>query len=340
MAISAEVKVEIAKLINDAKSGNKLVSSVAGIIDLLEKHQLAWRQRIHASQVGVHPHNSDGVGVSVSETHSLIDDILAVGFSKEEAGKSVCIEVGPTDGHIKDFNQRLTATSNGKLGSLQMTMRYASVAGSHLNAGINCWLQGLPHDGKVGTSNGCLSQAMLKEQDLLYWDACEHGLQWLVISSQVPPEFPELPHLLQSSMNVASHLSRAESELQLLRKIWAAVIAQMGQGKSTITWNDVKTSVLRSKPTLAMTCPMMFGFVLKFSGGVSGHLMEETESFIRAHGHARRSLGPDVYAALSQDLKGTEQYAKYRHCALILILSCIYSFVQWDMQICLIVDGT
>ena len=164
MAISQKVKVEIAKLINDAKSGNKLVSSVAAIIDLLEKHQLAWRQRIHASQVGVHPHNRDGVGVSVSETHSLFDDILAVGFSKEEAGKSVCIEVGPTDGHIRDFNQRLTAMSNGKLGSLQMAMRYASVAGSHLNAGINCWLQGLPHDGKVATSNGCLSLAMLKEQ--------------------------------------------------------------------------------------------------------------------------------------------------------------------------------
>ena len=83
MAISQKVKVEIAKLINDAKSGNKLVSSVAAIIDLLEKHHLAWRQRIHSSQVGVHPHNRDGVGVSVSETHSLIDDILAVGFSKE-----------------------------------------------------------------------------------------------------------------------------------------------------------------------------------------------------------------------------------------------------------------
>ena len=83
MAISQEVKVEIGKLISDAKSGNKLVSSVAAIIEILEKHQVAWRQRIHASQVGVHPHNRDGVGVSVSETHSLIDDILAVGFSKE-----------------------------------------------------------------------------------------------------------------------------------------------------------------------------------------------------------------------------------------------------------------
>ena len=321
MAITNEVKAEIMKHIIDAKSGNKLVSSVAAVVDVLEKNNLAYRQRIHSSQVGVHPHNRDGVGVSVSEVHSLIDDILAVGFSKEEAGKSICLEVDATDTQIRGFNDRLAATSNGRLAALQpQALRYASVAGSHLNAGINCWLQGLPHDGQLATSNGCLSVALLKEHDVQYWDACENGLQWLVVSSQIPKMFPELPHLLQSSMNVASHLARGESELQLLRKIWSACIAQMSlQGKSTVTWSDVKGPVLRSKPTAALTCPMMFPFVLKFSGGVSGHLLEETESFIRAHGHARRKLGPDVFAALSQDLKGTEQYAKYRHCALILL---------------------
>jgi hypothetical protein len=94
--------------------------------------------------VGVHPHNRDGVGVSVSEVHSLIDDILAVGFSKEEAGKCVCIKVGAADAHIRDFNDRLSAMSNGKLGNLQpQATRHASVAVSHLNAGINCWLHGI-----------------------------------------------------------------------------------------------------------------------------------------------------------------------------------------------------
>jgi len=94
--------------------------------------------------VGVHPHNRDGVGVSVSEVHSLINDILAVGFSKEEAGKCVCIEVGAADAHIRDFNDRLSAMSNGKLCNVQpQATRHASVAGSHLNAGINCWLHGI-----------------------------------------------------------------------------------------------------------------------------------------------------------------------------------------------------
>lgn len=101
MVIPQEVKAEIIKYTNDAKSGSKVISSVTAVMDLLERH------------------HRDGVGVSVSEVHSLIDDILAVGFSKEEAGKCVCIEVGAADAHIRDFNDRLSAMSNGKLGNLQ-----------------------------------------------------------------------------------------------------------------------------------------------------------------------------------------------------------------------------
>ena len=55
MAISNEIKTEIARHIHDAKSGNKLVSSVTAVLDLLEKSKLAYRQKIHASQIGVHP---------------------------------------------------------------------------------------------------------------------------------------------------------------------------------------------------------------------------------------------------------------------------------------------
>lgn len=46
-----------------------------------------------------------------------------------------------------------------------------------------------------------------------------------------------------------------------------------------------------------------------------------------------------VFAALSQDLKGTEQYAIYRHCALIVNELLSY-FAQWFMLICINLDGT
>ena len=340
MAISAELKAEIMALLEKAKGGEKLVSMIDKILALLKKSGLAWSQKLLPHQVGCHPRNRDGLGISTSEVHGLITDIVQVGFSPDEV-RCICFETDPSKTEVVDFNRRLHRESAGKLASLNTELiRYASVSGSHLNAGLNCWIHGVMHDNPACTGpDGKLSLAKLSEMDKAYHAACTEGLPWLVVSSQVDHEFPELPHLLQSSMNVASHLSRSESELQLLRKIWAAVVAQMGQGKTVITWNDVKTAVLRSKPTLAMTCPMMFGFVLKFSGGVSGHLMDETESFIRAHGHARRSLGPDVFAALSQDLKGTEQYAKYRHCALIVIELLSY-FAQWFMLICINLDGT
>eukprot|EP00435_Cladocopium_sp_Y103_P051811 s772_g16.t1 len=59
MAIPQEVKAEIAKYINDAKSGNKLVSSVSSIVELLERHQLAW----HGGQVSDHGHRHDQLQV-------------------------------------------------------------------------------------------------------------------------------------------------------------------------------------------------------------------------------------------------------------------------------------
>lgn len=210
MMLPDEVKKDAqACLLECKRDGGKLVSSVSAIIELLQKHQLAWKQRIHASQVGVHPHNRDGVGVSVSETHSLIQDVLGVGFSKEEASRSVCIEIGAKDSvMIQQFNERLSAQSNGKLATLQPHgMRYASVAGSHLNAGLNCWLQGCSHDGSVGTADGKLSMARLKEIDQAYHDAVCEGLEWTVIASSAAEAYPELAVMIQSAMNVGAHLS-------------------------------------------------------------------------------------------------------------------------------------
>ena len=256
MAISAELKAEIMALLEKAKGGEKLVSMIDKILALLKKRGLAWSQKLLPHQVGCHPRNRDGLGISTSEVHGLITDIVQVGFSPEEV-RCICFETDPSETEVVNFNRRLHKESAGKLASLNTELiRYASVAGSHLNAGLNCWIHGVMHDNPACTGqDGKLSLAKLSEMDKAYHAACTEGLPWLVVSSQIPHEFPELPHLLQSSMNVASHLSRSESELQLLRKIWAAVVAQMGQGKTVITWNDVKTAVLISKPTLATRSP-------------------------------------------------------------------------------------
>ena len=192
-------------------------------------------------------------------------------------------------------------------------IRFASVAGSHLNAGVNCWLQSLPHSGS-GTLDGKLSVALLKEIDLSYCTATRDGLTWLVIGMTVVKTFPEIPALLQSAGNVASHLVREESELQLMKKIHNQVVLKQGQGKTDVVWSNISKAVLRSKPSHALACPSIFGFVCKFSGGTLGQMISETEGYVKVNGYPRRALGAEVFAALAQDFKGPQQFAIYRHC--------------------------
>jgi hypothetical protein len=67
LAISAEVRAEIMALMEKAKHGEKLVSMIDKILTLLEKSGLAWSQKLLPHQVGCHPRNRDGLGISTSK---------------------------------------------------------------------------------------------------------------------------------------------------------------------------------------------------------------------------------------------------------------------------------
>ena len=313
MAMSSDLQTEIGRLIAQSRDHGKLSSAAEQITKVLLQHGLAYKQKIQPWHVGIHPQNRDGLGVSSNEVHSLISDILQVGFSWEEASRSICVEVDPSDQKMKEFNTKLSQQAGGKLAFLD-NIRFASVAGSHLNAGLNCWLQSLEHSGS-GTLQGRLSVALLKELDRQYYEATQDGLTWLVIGITVVKTFPDIPALLQSAGNVASHLAREESELQLLRKIHSQLV-KCQQTKTVVTWSDIAAQVLRSKPTHAMSCPSLFQFICKFSGGKDGALLVDTENYVKSDGFPRRALGASVYDALSGDFKGQDQYALFRHCRL------------------------
>jgi len=308
MAIPQEVADKVQQKLAEARDGTKLVSTVDAVLKILQAHSLAWRQTILPPHVGVHQMNRDGLGLNSSEVHALIDDVLSVGFARDEV-RGVCFEVQHSNEATRKFNEKMVAESGGNLAPLDAaSIRYASVAGSHLNAGLNCWLQSIKHQGQP------LSLARLQEIDAEYYKACMEGTSWLVVSSQVESKWPELPGMIQAANNTASHLSRTESELQLLRKIWHCTVAKQEGSKVSLCWGDIASMVLRTKPTLGQSGPFLFNFIVKFSGGVKGAFLEDTLNYIKAHGYAQRTVGAEVYELLAQDIKGTEQHAIYRHC--------------------------
>ena len=241
--------------------------------------------------------------------------ITKVGFSRSEC-RRIAVELCPNDTEIKSFNRALIERSGSKLAPIDVEqIRFASVAGSHLNAGLNAIAHGVEHESDDLTLNRKLSLSKIREIDGEYAKAVQDGLDWLIVASKVVAAFPTFACLLQSAYNVGGHLQRSESELQLLRKIHhSCVLHEQTTGKSQVLWTDVRASVLKSKPTHALTCPSLFTFCVKFSGGKEGQLLRETEDFVKAFGYQRRSLGAEVFEALSIDLKGREQRPIYRHC--------------------------
>eukprot|EP00438_Fugacium_kawagutii_P027504 Skav228209 [mRNA] locus=scaffold3219:101979:102974:- [translate_table: standard] len=198
-------------------------------------------------------------------------------------------------------------------------MRFKSVAGSHTNVGLRafnhqamCLMAGM--DCLTTGGRWCLTK--LKQQDVTYHDACSNGLNWLVIDHRIDVEFPSYARLAQSAANASAQ--KAENELQLLRKIHGAIASRIGMGHSTTHWDDIKNSVLRSKPQAAGYALFWYGFVMKASGGQDGKLLMQTDSVVTAGGFPARALGSEIYQALSVDLKGADQHILVRHMLLRL----------------------
>lgn len=325
MALTPQICTEIEGLLAKAKDG-QVVGGVHACLNLLEAAGLAWRAILKPQLVGVHPTNRDGLGLNSSEVHHLLTEIANVGFSSQEL-KCICFEVARTNSKFKEFNTKLFSNSRGMLAPMMIDqLRYASVSGSHVNACLNCIAFSVKHDFERITTDGLISLAKVGEFDPALAAATMEGLPWLIISSAVDETFPDFASIVQSSCNVSNHLARTESEVQLLRKIWLAVKAL---GKTNVSWPEVSMAVLRSKPVLSPQCPQMFTFVVKFSGGEHGHLLETTEQFVRAYGFGRRSVGGEIFDMISVDLgRSCDQHAVYRHCSLIyldlFLCMCIY----------------
>ena len=87
---------------------------------------------------------------------------------------------------------------------------------------------------------------------------------------------------------------QGRERIAALHKILSRIHAiHHAKGTATnVTFADVKAKVLRSKPRCGGSAPALFVFTLKFGGGQTRHLLNETEAFVRGHGYGTRVLGP------------------------------------------------
>lgn len=68
------------------------------------------------------------------------------------------------------------------------------------------------------------------------------------------------------SGNATQQVAKPEGELQVARKVLTAIVNfKKRTGRSNVTWSQIKDDVLRSKPPISASLPLVFVFVLRFS---------------------------------------------------------------------------
>ncbi|CAE7453961.1 unnamed protein product, partial [Symbiodinium sp. CCMP2456] len=280
------------------------------VYKLLTDAGLMYTQKVSSTFIGVHPSNRDGCGVSTKHVHDLLADLVSLGWSQSEF-KGLCVEVSDSErSSVYQWNKELVDNSDGQLPDFpsEAHVKYATIGGSHTNQVLRCFLSKVPSSA-VGVTDGArLSLNRLQELDRDFWTACTEGATWRVISGIVPERFPSFCGLAQSAANASGHVAREESELQLCRKIHTEVAKAYQAGKTTVTYQDVKEAVLRSKPRAAATVPALFLFTLRYSGG-QAQLRHMILHFAYAIDEARSLTGSDIKKLLGLSMVGKVAHA-------------------------------
>ncbi|CAE7836393.1 unnamed protein product [Symbiodinium sp. CCMP2592] len=321
MSLAPEDHKVIADLLQKAAAGS-LLQSMNTLMQHLFSRNLAWRLRLNPDLVGVHYENRDGQGVSASHVQDLISSIASIGFVETEL-RSVCVEV-PDDhrgDRVREFNRALVAESSSKLAPVDMgNIRYASIVGSHSNQTFRAFRAAVMHHDQKVTIDNRLSVEKVATFDQAWATAIKNGVEWTIIAYSVTEAFEQFVPLAQSAGNTAAQVAAVEHELQLASKVNRSIDAMLKkQGKSTVQYSDVAPEILRSRPPSASALPGIFAFVVKCGGGCDPEsFLSKSERHIRAHGQPKRSLGPEMWQALSSEVKGKLQYVHWRHMLLKL----------------------
>ena len=92
-----------------------------------------------------------------------------------------------------------------------------------------------------------------------------------------------------------TNVYKKESEYQILKRARAMI-----GSKSQVTWQEVKTQIMKTKPECVESCPYMFQYLARFK---SDALLDEVDVRIMKCMTAGRNLGADFWSSISKDAK-------------------------------------
>lgn len=278
------------------KGDAQLISIIDNVVARLVDQKLAWTMKVPPKFVGVHPANRGGYGVSAVEVHALGRDIVQMGWSPAATAHAVCIEDGP-DKSIAKFTARLSRGTPGLGVVEESTIKYGSLACSHTNQFLVAVLSQVESEHESLTIAGRMSQAKLGARDPKLAEALEHGMSWLVLSSQVAELYPRLPDLIQHARNATGAVQRLESEFAILSKIQAMVALR---GSGSVDWARIGEAVGARSKLAKAEIGSLLRFVQLFGGGDDGRFIRDLEHFSKVFVPTGRVVPIATFAALTE----------------------------------------
>ena len=305
----------VAGLIDEASRNKaKLVTVVDQILSLLADNDLSYRMKIPPQQLGTHPKNRNGYGVSGPEVHQLGWDIFSVGFSASATSHAVCIEDNQHRA-IERYNMAM-CTADEKLSQPKDgQVRYGTLSCGHTNQWLNCILAEVPTDiTSLQDDRGRISASKLSSDTQLS-EALKSGIEWLVLKAQVEVSFPQLPDLIQEAKNMIGTAQRPESEVQLLLKISQHAL-QYPIGEH-VDWKRI--AFIAQTPSCKHDCAALAQFASRWGGH---DLMKELMQFHTTHVKPNRCIGPSTFIALSKIPLTPQQLCPF---FVIAVLKCQFT---------------
>ena len=287
------------QLLSSAEVQGNLVSTWEEVVELFFKHHLAWKAHVQPDFVGVHPGNRSKFGVAGADSHVHGDKICQNGFSWKKASDATAIEADSQDIEEKQFNDELSALSDGLIPILAM-IKILSVGGSHTNMFLRalkarsrtCVERLMDETGHLNPDKVCVNNKKMKE-------ALDKGLEWTIVHRDAPKVWPNLVDFMQKSLNTDARGGQSEVEvmMSMYRMMQVAIDRQQQPD-----WKRITASACHSLPQCTPYVNVLAEFVQKNTA--AGELLIELSKFRKAF------AGEAAASASSKRILGSVFFSK------------------------------
>ena len=213
MPFTAEAKREFDSLYHKATQvadDSKLVAIVFKMIDMLAAADEGYETYVKPNHMGIHPKNRCGKKMQPLVMHKKGKQIQAVGFTPKlcQTDRAIAFEENTRTRAIEKHTLLITETSDMFQSYKPGAIRAGNTGCGHLNQWIGAMAQGArcpyEHLCMPGTDKMCKRRVCNHNKDLE--QAVEQGLKWFLIKASIEEQYPDMPELVQRTLNVEHHI--------------------------------------------------------------------------------------------------------------------------------------